>query len=64
MARTKGYSQILLEVRETQERAISVYEVGGYIRWGKLPTYHKIGEEKIAGYFYYKNLVKNKDKIK
>ena len=64
LARIKGYSQILLEVREKQEIAISVYELGGYIRWGKLPTYHKIGEQKIAGYFYYKNLVKNKDKIK
>lgn len=62
LARSKGFSQILLEVRETQERAISVYESAGYLKWGTLPTYHIMGEEKISGYFYCKEIVKELDK--
>jgi len=59
LADSKGFSQILLDVRETQKRAIGVYESAGYKRWGNLPTYHKIGKQSIAGFFYYKNLIRN-----
>ncbi len=52
-----GYSLILLDVRESQERAIKLYEQMNYIRWGTLPNYHKIGNNKmVAGHYYYKNI--------
>ena len=49
-------SQILLEVRETQDRAISLYESSGYIKWGTLPAYHIVNEKVVSGSYYYKRL--------
>ena len=61
LARSRSFSQIILDVRETQKRAIRIYESAGYTRWGTLPTYHIVGKEKISGYFYYKNITKELD---
>ncbi len=55
-ARAHGFTSLRLSVRQTQERAIKVYEESGYIRWGTLPTYEFVSAQMIAGYFYYKNL--------
>lgn len=55
-ARAQGFSVLRLSVRATQERAIHVYEEGGYTLWGTLPTYEYVNAEMIAGKFYYKNL--------
>tara|TARA_Y100001935_G_C17264028_1_gene488109 strand:- start:469 stop:1005 length:537 start_codon:yes stop_codon:yes gene_type:complete len=51
----ENFSHILLDVRETQQRAISLYEQLGYKRWGILPSYHKLENNKIvSGHFFYK----------
>ncbi len=51
------YTHILLDVRQTQKRAITLYEQIGYKRWGTLPIYHKLNNEKmVSGLFYYKEL--------
>ena len=53
------YSHVLLDVRETQTRAINLYEQLGYNLWGRLPNYHKSSSgNMISGNFYYKKLEK------
>ena len=51
-----GFSVMRLDVRATQERAMSLYESCGYERWGTLDRYHKVNDEMIAGHFYVKTL--------
>lgn len=55
-ARTQGFSVIRLSVRETQERAIKLYEDHGYTQWGRFPYYEFVSARMIAGLFYYKNV--------
>lgn len=55
-ARAQGFSVIKLSVRETQDRAIKLYEDHGYIHWGTLPYYELVNAQMIAGKFYYKNV--------
>lgn len=55
-ARTQGFSVLRLSVRDTQERAIKLYEESGYTCWGVLPSYEFVNAKMIAGRFYYKNL--------
>jgi ribosomal protein S18 acetylase RimI-like enzyme len=63
LAFKNGFSQILLEVRETQERAISLYESAGYVKWGTLPSYHIVDEKAVSGSFYYKRLESKKGTV-
>ena len=55
-ARKLGYAVLKLSVRQTQERAISIYEESGYHCWGVLPMHEIVNAEMIAGRYYYKNL--------
>ncbi len=55
-ARAQGFSLIRLSVRETQEKAIKLYEDHGYVQWGRLPYYELVNAQMIAGRFYYKNV--------
>ena len=55
-ARALGYHVLNLDVRETQEAAIALYESMGYIRWGVHPVYARAGGRTIRGIFYYKIL--------
>ena len=41
-ARALGYHVLNLDVRETQEAAIALYESLGYIRWGAHPAYARV----------------------
>tara|TARA_B100000029_G_scaffold506189_1_gene588430 strand:+ start:288 stop:815 length:528 start_codon:yes stop_codon:yes gene_type:complete len=59
-AKKKGFELILLDVRETQERAINLYEQTGYVRWGTLPSYHRVRNKDVSGHFYFKD-IKNSD---
>lgn len=58
-ARNLGFEQMNLDVRETQIRAIEVYEANGWVRWGCNPQYAKVGDRILKGYYYYKNLIQN-----
>lgn len=49
-----GFSVINLDVRETQERAIKLYESMGYILFGTHPCYALVDETIIRGLYYYK----------
>jgi ribosomal protein S18 acetylase RimI-like enzyme len=55
-ARELGSSQISLDVRETQEGAIALYENAGFGRWGIKPNYAQVGGTFIRGFFYTKDL--------
>ena len=45
-----------LDLRETQDAAIGMYERMGYTRWGEHPCYARVGGRTVRGLFYYKLL--------
>jgi ribosomal protein S18 acetylase RimI-like enzyme len=53
-ARDEGIGVINLDVRETQTRAISVYESMGYTHFGTNPVYARIDGQFVPGRYYYK----------
>jgi ribosomal protein S18 acetylase RimI-like enzyme len=55
-ARAVGHHVLNLDVRETQEAAIRLYESLGYIRWGTHPAYARVGGRTVRGFHYYKLL--------
>jgi len=55
-ARALGYHVLNLDVRETQEAAIRLYERLGYLRWGVHPAYARVNGRTVSGFFYYKKL--------
>ncbi len=55
-ARRDGFLVLNLDVRATQEAAISLYENAGYVRYGVHPHYARVNDEWVEGYYYYKNL--------
>lgn len=55
-AREEGYEVINLDVRETMERAIKLYESLGYVRFGTHPNYAKVDGHVLQGYYYTKKL--------
>lgn len=52
----EGYSVINLDLRETQQAAIKLYESTGYTLIGVHPAYAKVGDEVVKGRYYYKAL--------
>ena len=56
-AREDGFKVITLEVRETQLRAIQLYEQAGFIKFGMNPKAALVNDKYIAGYHYYKELL-------
>ncbi len=57
-ARALNYRVLNLDVRETQEAAIAMYESLGYARWGVHPEYARVRGRTLRGYFYTKTLRK------
>ena len=55
-ARKDGFKVITLEVRETQLRAIQLYEQAGFIKFGMNPKAALVNGKYIAGLHYYKEL--------
>ena len=55
-ARAEGFRMISLDVRETQEAAINLYENAGFVRWGTKPKYAYVDGTFIAGHFYTKDI--------
>ncbi len=58
-ARDAGLRVLNLDVRETQDAAIRLYESLGYRRWGTHPHYAWIDDRWTTGFFYHKDLVGN-----
>ena len=55
-AREAGFKILNLDVRETQDAAITLYESFGYERWGRHPAYATVEGKPVAGLFYFKRL--------
>jgi ribosomal protein S18 acetylase RimI-like enzyme len=55
-ARALGYHVLNLDVRETQQAAIHMYESLGYARWGMHPHYARVRGRTIRGLYFYKLL--------
>lgn len=57
-ARAEGYEVINLDLRETLETAMILYENMGYKRIGEHPHYAKVDDKVLKGYYYCKVLGK------
>jgi len=55
-ARELGYHVLNLDVRETQDAAIRLYESLGFERWGVHPDYAFVRGQPVRGFFYCKHL--------
>ena len=55
-ARTIGLSVLNLDVRETQEAAITLYRSLGYTEIGRHEHYARVGGEFVAGLYFWKDL--------
>ena len=55
-AAAMGFRVLNLDVRETQESAIKLFEGLGYVRWGTHPAYARVDGRTVAGHSYYKLL--------
>ena len=55
-AKKEGFSVINLDVRETQEAAVKLYERLGYTHFGTHPNYAHVDGKVIAGRYYFKAL--------
>ena len=55
----EGFSIINLDVRETQERAITLYESRGYVQFGTHPYYASVNGTTIKGRYYFKVIDQN-----
>lgn len=56
VAKQEGFSVINLDVRETMDRAIKLYEAQGYQRFGTHPHYAEVDGKVLKGYYYSKTL--------
>ena len=54
IAMNEGFSVINLDVRETMEKAIKLFESMDYVRVGVHPYYARIDDQVLKGYYYYK----------
>lgn len=53
-ARADGFAVINLDVRETMQSAMALYEAQGFVRIGMHPYYATVDDEVLKGYYYYK----------
>ena len=53
-AREEGIGVITLDVRDTQDAAITLYESMGYTHFGSNPVYARIDSQFVPGRYYYK----------
>jgi ribosomal protein S18 acetylase RimI-like enzyme len=55
-ARAEGFKLLNMDVRETQEAAISLFESQGYTVWGVHPRYAEVRGRIVKGRYYIKEL--------
>ncbi len=55
-SRQEGYAIINLDVRNTMDRAIQLYEAMGYVKFGEHPYSVRSNGETVTSLYYYKNI--------
>ena len=55
-ARELGVEVLNLDVRDTQDAAIRLFESLGYRRWGQHPAYARVEGKILSGHFLWKPL--------
>jgi ribosomal protein S18 acetylase RimI-like enzyme len=56
LAREQGLAVLNLDLRDSQQAAIGLYENLGYQRWGIHPCYAQVEGRVIPGYYFYKRI--------
>ena len=56
ISKENSFKSIQLDIRETQEAAIKLFETKGFVKWGENPSYAFINGSFIKGFYYYKDL--------
>jgi ribosomal protein S18 acetylase RimI-like enzyme len=56
-ARRAGIAILNLDVRDTQQAAIQLYEAAGFTRWGTHPAYARVAGRIVPGHYYFKRLI-------
>jgi RimJ/RimL family protein N-acetyltransferase len=56
LARELGLLVLNLDLRDTQQAAIALYEALGYRRWGTHPVYARVEGRIVPGHYYFKRL--------
>ncbi len=56
VARAAGFTLLNLDVRDTQEAAVALYNRLGYTHWATHPYYAFNGKKWISGLYFYKHL--------
>ena len=56
ISKENNSKSIQLDIRETQEAAIKLFESKGFVKWGENPSYAFINGSFIKGFYYYKDL--------
>lgn len=56
VARDEGFTLLNLDVRETQEAAIALYNRLGYSHWATHPQYAYNGQKWVTGQYFFKHL--------
>lgn len=55
-AAAEGFDVVNLDVRETMEAAVALYEGAGYTRFGEHPFYARLDGKFVRGFYYTKRL--------
>lgn len=55
-AAQEGFSVVNLDVRETMDAAIALYESTGYTRFGEHPYYARVNGQFVRGFYYTRTL--------
>jgi ribosomal protein S18 acetylase RimI-like enzyme len=55
-ALVEGFTIVNVDIRETQARAIALYERLGYTLWGIHPRYARVAGKYVPGRYYFKDL--------
>jgi ribosomal protein S18 acetylase RimI-like enzyme len=56
VARAAGFTLLNLDVRDTQEAAVALYNRLGYTHWATHPYYAFNGKKWVSGLYFYKHL--------
>jgi len=56
ISKENNAKSIQLDIRETQEAAIQLFQSKGFVKWGENPSYAFINGTSIKGFYYYKDL--------